>query len=75
MKTLLASVTRALALVAGLASGAGAQGLQTGVITGTITSNDGLSIFDLGDERRKPCVAAYSTQFFRLVRTSRAQLD
>jgi hypothetical protein len=40
-----------------------------------LPSNDGLSIFDLGDERRKPCVAAYSTQFLRLVRTSRAQLD
>ena len=44
MKTVLASLTWALALVAGLASGAGAQGLQTGVITGTITSNDGLSM-------------------------------
>ena len=44
MKTVLASLTWALALVAGLASGAVAQGLQTGVITGTITSNDGLSM-------------------------------
>ena len=44
MKKVLASLTWALALVAGLASGAGAQGLQTGDITGTITSNDGLSI-------------------------------
>ena len=44
MKTVLARLTWALALVAGLATGAGAQGLQTGDITGTITSNDGLSM-------------------------------
>jgi hypothetical protein len=44
MKNVLASLTWALALVAGLASGAVAQGLQTSVITGTITSNDGLSM-------------------------------
>ena len=44
MKPVLASLTWALPLVACLASGAGAQGLQTGVITGTITSNDGLSM-------------------------------
>ena len=44
MKKTLATLTGALALVAGLASGAVAQGLQTGVVTGTITSNDGLSM-------------------------------
>jgi hypothetical protein len=44
MKTVLASLAWALALVAGLASVTHAQGLQTGVITGTITSNDGLSM-------------------------------
>ena len=52
MKTVLASLTWALALVAGLASGAVAQGLQTGVITGTITSNDGLSMPGRDDHRR-----------------------
>jgi hypothetical protein len=44
MKRVLASLTGAIALVMGLASGTYAQGLQTGVITGTITSNDGLSM-------------------------------
>ena len=36
------SVLAALALFA--ASPAGAQGLQTGIISGTITTNDGLSL-------------------------------
>jgi hypothetical protein len=44
MKKVLASLAGAMALVAGLAHGVHAQGLQTGVITGTITSNDGLSM-------------------------------
>ena len=44
MKNVLASLAGAIALVAGLAHGVNAQGLQTGVITGTITSNDGLSM-------------------------------
>ncbi len=44
MKNMLASLAGALALVAGLAHGVHAQGLQTGVITGTITSTDGLSM-------------------------------
>jgi hypothetical protein len=44
MKRVLAGLTWAIALVLALASGAVAQGLQTGVITGTITSNDGLSM-------------------------------
>jgi hypothetical protein len=48
MKRVLASLAWAAALVAGLASAAeppaAAQGIQSGVITGTITSNDGLSM-------------------------------
>ncbi len=44
MKRLLTSLAWAIALVAGLAPGLGAQGLQTGVVTGTVTSNDGLSM-------------------------------
>ncbi len=44
MKRVLASLMAAIALVTGLADGASAQGLQTGVITGTVTSNDGLSM-------------------------------